>query len=86
MTGNIAPQPSRYGRSSTATAAARATGIRLRGFHSKSRISTARSTAASGVLKTADIPPAVPATSSGFRSAAVNRKAWARSSRSSPPS
>ena len=75
MTGNIAPEPSRYGRSSAATAAARATGIRLRGFHSKSNISTARSTAAIGVLKTADIPPAAPATSSVFRSAAVRWKA-----------
>ncbi len=74
MTGNIAPEPSRYGRRSAATAAARATGMRLRGFHSKSRISTARSTAAIGVLKTADIPPDAPATSSVFRSAAVRWK------------
>jgi len=45
-----------------------ATGIKLRGFHSKRRSSTAKRIAASGVAKTADIPAAAPATSKVFRS------------------
>jgi hypothetical protein len=49
---------------------AAATGMKLRGFHSKSSSSTASSTAASGVAKIADIPAAAPATRSVFRSAA----------------
>ena len=67
------------GRSSAATKLASATGIRLRGFHSKSSSSTASRTAAIGVAKVADIPPAAPATSSVFRSAAVRWNAWATS-------
>ena len=48
------------GRSRAATKLASATGIRLRGFHSKSRSSTASSTAAIGVAKVADMPPGRP--------------------------
>ena len=55
-------------------ALARATGMRLRGFHSNSSSSTASSTAAIGVPNVADIPPAAPATSSVLRSAAVRWK------------
>ena len=53
-----------------ATIEANATGIKLRGFHSNSNNSTANRTAAIGVAKTAAIPPAAPATSRTFRSAA----------------
>jgi hypothetical protein len=55
----------------TAAALASATGMRLRGFNSNSKSSTASKTAAMGVLKMADIPPAAPATSSVFLSTAV---------------
>jgi len=54
-----------------ATALANATGMKLRGFHSNSRSSTASRVAAIGEAKVAAIPPAAPATSNGFRSAAV---------------
>jgi len=45
--------------------------MKLRGRHSKRRSSTANNVAAIGVAKTADMPPAAPATSKVFRSAAV---------------
>ena len=57
--------------------AGEATGIRLLGRHSKSSTSTARSTAAIGVLNVADIPPAAPATKRALRSAAVSWKVCA---------
>ena len=69
-TGKIGPAPSSGTRSATATTAATATGMKLRGFHSKSSSSTASSTAATGVPKMAVMPPAAPATSSVLRSAA----------------
>jgi hypothetical protein len=53
-------------------AQAKATGNKLRGFHSKSNNSTAKRTAATGVPNVAVMPPAAPATSSVLRSAAVN--------------
>ena len=59
--------------------------MRLRGFHSNSSSSTARSTAAIGVSNVADIPPAAPATSSVLRSAAVRWKTWAMIDPSDPP-
>jgi len=61
----------RYRRTTAATALAKATGIKLRGFHSKSNNSTASKTAATGEANVADIPPAAPATSSVLRSALV---------------
>jgi len=60
-----------YRRAAAAVALDNATGMRLRGFHSKSKSSTASSTAATGEAKVADIPPAAPATSKVFRSALV---------------
>ncbi|MEZ4563270.1 MAG: hypothetical protein R2853_11080 [Thermomicrobiales bacterium] len=57
-------------------ALASATGIRLRGFHSKSSSSTASSTAATAA-KVADIPQQSPATSSVFRSVLVRCMNWA---------
>jgi hypothetical protein len=54
-------------------ALAMATGMKLRGFHSNSSSSTAKSTAAMGVPKVADMPPAAPATNKVFRSEAVMR-------------
>ena len=54
------------------------TGMKLRGRHSKSRSSTASNVAAIGEAKTADIPPAAPATSNVFRSAALKWKSCAR--------
>ena len=66
-------------------ALASATGIRLRGFHSKSSSSTASSTAASGAAKVADMPAAAPATSSVLRSALVRWKNCAISEPNAPP-
>src|SRR5207247_29536 len=60
-------------------------GIMLRGFHSKSRSSTASSTAATGEAKVADMPAAAPATRSVFRSAAVSSKNWATRDPKAPP-
>src|SRR5208337_5135445 len=59
--------------------------MRLRGFHSNKRSSTARSTAAIGVLNVAAIPPAAPATSRVLRSAAVRWKTWAIIDPNEPP-
>jgi len=50
---------------------ASATGMALRGFHSKRSNSTASSTAESGAANVADMPAAAPATGSVFRSALV---------------
>ena len=69
--GNSGPRPMMYRRTAPAVALAKATGTRLRGFHSNSSSSTASSTAARGAANVADIPPAAPATSSVFRSALV---------------
>ena len=68
---NIALVPRKYALPTAAVALAKATGIKLRGFHSNSSSSTARSTAEIGVLNTADIPAAAPATSSVLRSTLV---------------
>ncbi len=85
MTGKIGPAPSSGTRTAPATAAAAATGMKLRGFHSNSSSSTASSTAASGVAKMAAMPPAAPATSSVFRSEADRWNAWAKSEPNAPP-
>src|SRR5215831_2937522 len=68
-----------------ATALARATGIKLRGFHSKSSSSTASKTAATGDANVADMPAAAPATSRVFRSLLVRRKNCAISEPKAPP-
>ncbi len=70
LVANPGPAPISGTRSAPATAAAAATGMNLRGFHSNSSSSTASSTAATGVAKIADMPPAAPATSNVLRSAA----------------
>jgi len=69
VTGKSGPAPRRGTRSAPATAAAQATGMKLRGFHSNNSSSTASNAAATGVPNTAAIPPAAPATSRVFRSA-----------------
>ena len=62
-----------------------ATGIMLRGFHSKSSSSTASSTEATGAANVADMPAAAPTTSSVFRSALVRWKNCAMSDPIAPP-
>src|ERR1700679_3937011 len=57
-TGNNGPTPRMYRRAAPAVALARATGTRLRGFHSNSSSSTANNTAAMGEANVADIPAA----------------------------
>ena len=66
--------PEQRWRAAAAVALARATGTKLRGFHSKSRSSTASNTAATGVANVADMPAAAPATSNVLRSALVRWK------------
>ena len=65
------PEPSQKMRTMAAVMLAKATGMRLRGRHSKSSSSTARRMAASGAAKVADMPAAAPATSRVVRSASV---------------
>src|SRR5437016_6382671 len=84
-TGKSGPVPSSGTRTAPATAAAQATGMKLRGFHSNSSSSTASSAAASGVPNTAAIPPAAPATSNVFRSAGDRWNAWPNSEPNAPP-
>ena len=84
-TGKSGPGPSSKGRQAAATTAATATGMKLRGFHSKSSSSTASSTAATGVPKVAAMPAAAPATSKVFRSAELSGKHCARSEPIAPP-
>src|SRR5260370_19640516 len=69
--GKMGPAPSNPRRAAAAVALARATGIKLRGFHSKSSSSTASSTAATGEANIADMPAAEPATISVLRSVSV---------------
>ena len=72
VTGKSGPAPRGSGRRSIAAVAlASATGMTLRGFHSKRSSSTASSTAATGDANVADMPAAAPATSSVLRSALV---------------
>ena len=59
--------------------------MKLRGFHSKRRSSTARIEAATGEAKMADIPAAAPATRSVLRSADERWKSWAKSEPNAPP-
>src|SRR4029079_18660665 len=66
-------------------ALARATGTRLRGFHSNSSSSTARRTAATGEANVADIPEAAPATRRVLRTALVRLKNGATSEPNAPP-
>ncbi len=84
-TGNSGPAPSRWRRIAAPAIDASATGIKLRGFSSNSRSSTASSMAAIGAENVADMPAAAPATSSVFRSAAVRWRSWARIDPNAPP-
>ncbi len=59
--------------------------MKLRGFHSKRRSSTARRTEAIGDAKIADIPAAAPATRSVFRSADERWKSCAKREPNAPP-
>ena len=59
--------------------------MKLRGFHSNSSSSTARSTAATGEAKVADMPAAAPATSSVRRSALVRWNSCAIIDPKAPP-
>ena len=61
------------------------TGIRLRGFHSNNRSSTARRMAANGVPKIPDSPAAAPATMSVLRSESERWMNWAISELKAPP-
>ena len=69
-TAKSGPAPRSGTRAADAVAAASATGMKLRGFHSKRSSSTASSVAAIGDANTADMPAAAPATSRVLRSAA----------------
>ena len=89
---SIAPSKGKIGegmwsavRSTSATTAATATGMKLRGVHSKSRSSTASMMAAIGVPKTVVMPAAAPATSSVLRSLSLTGSAWAISDPIAPP-
>ncbi len=84
-TSNSGGSPRRGTRTAAAVADASATGIMLRGRHSKRSSSTASRTAATGVPKVALIPAAAPATSSVLRSAAVRWKNWATMEPTAPP-
>ena len=68
-----------------AVALANATGMALRGFHSKSSSSTPISTEASGAAKVADMPAAAPATSKVRRSTLVKWKNWLTIEPMAPP-
>src|SRR5262249_32926177 len=70
-TGNKGPSPKTYLRRTAAVELASATGIKLRGFHSKSSNSAASMAAAMGEANVADIPPAAPATNNVLRSVLV---------------
>jgi len=83
--GNSAPPPSKYGRTTAAVPLANATGMTLRGRHSNSSSSTARSAAAIGALNVADMPPAAPATSKVLRSALLRCRNCAISEPIAPP-
>src|SRR5207245_11667119 len=85
VTGNSGPAPNNGTRSTPATAAEQATGIKLRGLNSNSSSSMARRTAATGVAKIAVMPPAAPATSSVFRSTGDRWNACANSDPNAPP-
>ena len=83
--GKRGPGPRRYPRRIAAVALAIATGTRLRGLSSKSRSSTARRMAATGVANVADIPAAAPATRRVVRSASVSLIHCAMSEPKAPP-
>ena len=70
-TANSGPRPRMWRRIAAAVTLASATGMTLRGFHSKSSNSTASTTDATGAANVADMPAAAPATSSVLRSVAV---------------
>src|ERR1700689_2895524 len=84
-TENNGPALRMYRRAAPAVALARATGIRLRGFHSNSSNSTASRTAEMGAANVADIPAAAPATSSVLRSTLVRWKNCAINDPNAPP-
>ncbi len=72
-------------RPTSATMAATATGMKLRGVHSNRSSSTASMMAAIGVPNTVVIPAAAPATSSVLRSASLTGSACAISEPMAPP-
>src|SRR6185437_2369987 len=84
-TAKTGPTPRMYLRIAAALALASATGRMLRGFHSNSSSSTARTTEATGAANVADMPAAAPATSSVLRSDAVRWKNCAISDPNAPP-
>src|SRR5207247_4120546 len=84
-TWNKGPRPKRCLRITAAVALARATGIKLRGFHSNRSNSAPSIAAATGEAKVADIPPAAPATRRVFRSVLERRKNWAAIEPKAPP-
>src|SRR5262245_49341141 len=79
------PQTQKGTRKAAATAEEMATGMNDRGFHSNKSSSTARSTAATGEAKIADMPPAAPATRSVLRSAEERWKSCANKEPKAPP-
>ena len=81
----MSPMLANHVRSVAATPTAAAMGTNERGRHSKTRISTPKSTAASGVPNTAAIPPDAPATSSVRRSRAVRSRNCAKTEPTAPP-
>ncbi len=74
-----------HGRSIAAVIAAAATGMKLRGVHSKRSSSTAIIIAAIGVPNTVVMPAAAPATSSVLRSPSVTGSACPMSEPIAPP-
>src|SRR5206468_11252512 len=84
-TWNKGPRPKRCLRITAVVALARATGIKLRGFHSNRSNSAPSIAAATGEAKVADIPPAAPATRRVFRSVLERRKNWAAIEPKAPP-
>src|SRR5207247_6917396 len=84
-TGNKGPRPKSCLRITAAVALARATGIKLRGFHSNRSNSAPTIAAAMGEANVADIPPAAPATRSVFRSVLEKWKNWAAIEPKAPP-
>ena len=84
-TAKMGGRPSNGTRTTEDTKAAKATGMKLRGFHSNSISSTASNTAAKGVAKMAAMPAAAPATSSVFLSEEVRWKSCANREPKAPP-
>ncbi len=83
--GNKGDDICRTWRSTAATTAATATGMKLRGLHSNSSNSTASMMAAIGVPNTVVIPAAAPATSSVLRSLSLTGSICAINEPIAPP-